>query len=104
MATLESDVLFSSFVNFIVLAPMFAQENRISREISREMPLMSIFGSDLSWALRDAISYSGSYDQIKHNHIINGAEEEQGRNTLNTINGPQLHSYPGISPQTLISK
>ncbi|KAL7532683.1 hypothetical protein ACHAXR_006036 [Thalassiosira sp. AJA248-18] len=28
------------------------------------MPFSSVFGLDLNWALRDAISYGGSYGQI----------------------------------------
>lgn len=95
-ATREDGSLFSSFVNTIVMATIYAQENN-DKETSREMPLMSVFGSEFSWALRDAISYSGSYDEIYRKYFGDVAEENRGRNTLNNKGGPQLHSLPGLS-------
>ena len=61
LTTREDDKLFSSFVNSIVLATIHAQEKDLTRERSQEMPYTSIFGSEVNWALRDAISYSGSF-------------------------------------------
>lgn len=97
LATREYDVLLSSFVNCVVLATFYAQENFIVRLSSREMPLMTIFGSEFKWALKDTISYSGSYGQIYEEHFGNVAEENRGRNILNE-GGPQLHSFPGLHP------
>ena len=96
LATREDDLLFSSFVNCVVLATVFAQENRLGREDSSEMPLVSIFGREFRWALRDAISYSGSYDQIYARTFGEGVRNGRGRNALNDISGPQLHSFPGV--------
>ncbi|KAL7538347.1 hypothetical protein ACHAXR_008492 [Thalassiosira sp. AJA248-18] len=60
------------------------------------MPLVSVFGSDLNWALRDAIAYSGSYEQIYKNHFGSKATEvNRGRNTLNK-GGPMIRSFPGL--------
>jgi len=117
LATREDDVLFSSFVNCIVLATIYAQEKGIKIEEGKEMPSMTIFGSQFNWALRDAIAYSGSYDQIYtksfgglssvllnffnsiSQHDTNKtADEEAGRNYLNERGGPQIHSFPGLSP------
>jgi len=118
LATREDDEIFSSFVNCVVLATIYAWENGIRREERKEMPLMSIFGSEFNWALRDAIYYSGSYDQIytknfggsvlgsvlnffnsiPQNDIGMMADEEAGRNYLNERGGPQIHSFPGLSP------
>ncbi|KAL7534572.1 hypothetical protein ACHAWF_004886, partial [Thalassiosira exigua] len=69
MATRQEDVLFDSFVNMVVLATIFADENGITKEESRRMPLVSIFGPKLYWSLRDAISYSGSYDKLYRKHF-----------------------------------
>ena len=96
MATREDDVLFSSFVNCVVLATIHAQEN--TNKEKKEMPLLSIFGSELKWALRDAIYYSGSYDQIYTTHFGDVLEEDRGRNYLNEHGTPQIHSFPGLSP------
>ena len=69
------------------------------------MPLVSLFGSDLSWSLRDAISYSGNYDEIYAKHFVElleeddwglGYEERRGRNVVNSKGGPQIHSFPGL--------
>ena len=93
----EDNVLFSSFVNAVVVATIYAQENGIKMKQSKEMPLMSIFGSELKWALRDAISHLGNYDEIYRKNFGYVAEEDRGRNILNEKGGPQLHSFPGLT-------
>jgi hypothetical protein len=95
LATREDDVVFSSLVNCVVLATIYTQEN-INRGISSELPLSPIFGSDFNWALRDAIAYSGSYDQLYTKNFGEVLEEDRGRNNLNNKGGPQLHSFPGL--------
>ena len=96
LITREDDVLFASFVNCIVLATIHAQESRISRDTSSEMPLVSVFGSGFNWALRDAIAYSGSYDEIFVDTFgTNATEALRGRNTLNK-GGPMMHSLPHL--------
>jgi len=97
LATRENNVAFSSFVNCIVLATIYAQENSIERVDSNKlMPLMNIFGSEFTWALRDATAYSGSYDQIYTKYFGEVRVEDRGRNMLNK-GGPQTHSFPGLS-------
>jgi len=97
MATREDDVLFASFVNCVVMATIHAQENDIQKHKSREMPLISIFGSNSSWALRDAISYSGSYDEIYARNFGSGvAKSARGRNTLND-GGPLMLPFLNLS-------
>ena len=95
LATREDDVVFSSFVNLIVIAIINAQE-MIDRGKGGEMPLMSVFGSEFNWALRDAVSYSGGYDQLYTKHFGQVSVEDRGRNTVNTNGGAQIHSFPGF--------
>ena len=71
MATREDDEMFCSFVNLVVLAPTHAQVHGINRQRSDAMPLVSVFGSDIGWALRDAIGQTGNYDEIL---AMNGVE------------------------------
>ena len=51
MATREDDEMFCSFVNLVVLAPSHAQVHGISQQHSDDMPLVSVFGSNIGWAL-----------------------------------------------------
>lgn len=96
IATREGDALFASFVNCIVLATIYDQENMLQREKSGEMPLVSVFGGDFNWALRDAIAYSGSYDQIYTKFFgKNVTEALRGRNTLSK-GGSLLLSLPRL--------
>mmetsp|Transcript_19228 Transcript_19228/g.40276 ORF Transcript_19228/g.40276 Transcript_19228/m.40276 type:complete len:263 (-) Transcript_19228:48-836(-) len=97
MATREGDVLFASFVNCVVMATIYAQENDIQKHKSREMPLISIFGSEIGWALRSAIFYSGSYDEIYARNFGSGvAKSARGRNTLND-GGPLMLPFLNLS-------
>jgi len=87
LVTREDDALFTSFVNIIVLATIYAQEKGTKREKSQEI-----------WGIRDAIAYSGSYDVLYIKNFGNVLEGDRGRNTLNKQGGPQLHSFPGLVP------
>lgn len=91
-ATREDDVLFTSFVNCVVLATIYAEERG-----KNQVPLASIFGEDLRWSLRDAVSYSNSYDDLYSKHF--GLDSDRGRNELNRMveSTSQLHSLPGLN-------
>jgi len=98
LVTREDDKLFSSFVNCVVLATIYAQvEDIVKKKNSEEMPLLPMFGPDLKWALRDAIFYSGSYDELYTKHFGDVLAEKRGRNILNENGGPLFHSWPGVS-------
>ena len=49
LATRDDDVLFTSFVNTVVVATIYAQEQGV--QDVRQMPIASIFGNKFSWAL-----------------------------------------------------
>ena len=99
ISTRENDVQFASFVNCIVLATVYARENGIQRDKSGDMPLVTLFGSELNWALRDAIFYSGSYDEIHAQNFgfgsKNVSEADRGRCSLNR-GGPLMLSFPHL--------
>jgi hypothetical protein len=89
--------MFSSFVNCIVLSTFYALSVSIGEEDSYLMPLISLFGSDMFWALRDAISANGNHDEIYHvnfGDVGNVNKSEIGRNALNEDQGPQLLDMP----------
>ena len=97
LATSDDDVLFASFVNCVVLATIDAQEKGITKAKGKEMPLLSIFGSELKFLLRDAILYSGNYEEIYRANFGDVLKEERGRNYLNEYGTPQFNSFPGLS-------
>ncbi len=99
-ATRENDTLFSSFINAMVVATIHAQEIGVTRETSSLMPLVSLFGSDFLWAMRDAVSYGGNYDELYENNF-ESRSSRRGRNEVNSRSGPQLLAPPEIMPDTL---
>ncbi|EJK69703.1 hypothetical protein THAOC_09013, partial [Thalassiosira oceanica] len=99
LATMDEMVMFSSFVNCVVVAVMEARRRQITEEFYLDMPLSAIFGSDLSWALRDAVKTSGNYGtMMKRNfpeYQLTGDDRDSTRNVLNT-GQPMMHVYPGL--------
>ena len=99
LATREGNALFSSFVNCVVLATIYAEEEGIAKEEYKRIPQISLFGNLFAWSLRDTISYSGSYNELytKHFGEHNDKDEDRGRNRLNDGDGPRIHSFPGLA-------
>ena len=93
--TRADDALFSSFVNLVVLGTIYAAENNIEKEKSNEMPLVSIFGSELGWALRDAIAFGGNYRELYAKNFGESAFETE-RNMINSDGSPQHLAPPGL--------
>ena len=87
------DSMFSSFVNCIVMSTIFALDNHIDKEDSYLMPLISLFGNDMMWALRDAIVAAGNYNEM---YFMNfgTVDGSRGRNDLNSHEEPQLLDMP----------
>ena len=75
----EEDKLFSLVVNSVVVAIIHAIENGVEKEAWKAMPL---FGENVTWMLNDAISYSGSYDELYSKNFGNIGEKDRGRNIL----------------------
>ena len=96
LATREGNALFSSFVNCVVLATIYAEEEGIAKEEYKRIPQISLFGNLFAWSLRDTISYSGSYNELYTKHFGEHNHTERGRNRLNDGDGPRIHSFPGL--------
>jgi len=96
-ASTEDGLLFSSFVNLVVVATFYAEKESISKKRSKKMPLIPIFRNDFipKWALRDAIFYTGSYHELYKKNFP-AAPDDRGRNQVNDDDGPQIHSFPGL--------
>jgi hypothetical protein len=92
--TRRDDGYFSSFVNCIVLSTFYALSKNIYEEDSYLMPSISLFGNDMMWSLKDAISAHGNYDEIYYNNF--DVEQSRGRNDLNSEHQPELLDMPGL--------
>lgn len=96
MVTRQDDLLFSYFVDIIVLGSIYAQENGITSDDRLNMPQVTLFGVELTWALRDSVEYAGNYDEIyEKNFGSNYTGETRGRNAVNQ-GGPLMLSRPGL--------
>jgi hypothetical protein len=93
--TRQGDRIFSSFVNCIVLSTISATSERIAKKNYYMMPSMTVFGRDMLWALKDAISASGNYDEI-YSSNFDVEVESRGRNYLNSEQQPQFLDMPGL--------
>ena len=93
IATPEERPLLSSFVDSVIISTIYAQE-KADRGLSTVMPSLWLFGSEFNWALRDALTYSGTYDTIYARNF--NETQDKGRNDLGTNGGPQIHSFPGL--------
>jgi hypothetical protein len=94
IVTRQQDCIFSSFINCIVLSTFYASSEGIGKNNSFAMPTMTIFGNDMLWSLKDAISANGNYDEIYSSNFNN--VEDRGRNAMNFDQEPQFLDIPGI--------
>jgi general L-amino acid transport system substrate-binding protein len=94
LVTLEEDPLWSKFVNWIVVATLYAEEQGIGRATYLKMPRVDLFrplvGDEM---LRNAIRAVGSYAEIWDRNAGSNGLIREGRNLLNTYPlGPLLIS------------
>ena len=94
--TRRTDRMFSSFVNCIVLSTIYATSEGIDKNNSFAMPSVTIFGMDMLWALKDAISANGNYYEIFSSNF-DVKNNIRGRNHLNSHQHPQLLDMPGLN-------
>ena len=94
LVTTEEDPLWSKFVNWIVLATLYAEEQGITQETYWEMPRVDLFGPMIGdQMLRNAIRAAGSYGEIWARNAASKGLDRDSRNLLNTFPlGPLLIS------------
>lgn len=94
LVTTDEDPLWSKFVNWIVLATLYADEQGITQETYWEMPRVDLFGPMIGdQMLRNAIRAAGSYGEIWARNAASKGLDRDGRNLLNTFPlGPLLIS------------
>ena len=94
--TREDDVQWNSFVYWIVMATIFAEEEGITMDTAVSMPVVTLFGERLKQMYRDCISSVGSYAEL-YNNSLQEFIPRDGANRLNKdLAGPQMFPIPAI--------
>jgi len=86
LAVRQDDHDWDTFVYWVVMATIIAEDRGINLANSTKMPEVFVFGSEYNRMLRDAILAVGSYEEI-YNRNLEGIVARGGRNVLN--NDPQ---------------
>ncbi len=96
VVTRQDDPQWSSFVNWVIMATFFAEEQNITKATYMKMPTTNLFGADLSGMFQNAILAVGSHGEIL-------AQNAQGKYNVNAINhlntipyGPQHYPPSGL--------
>ncbi len=95
LVTKEDDVIWSSFVSWIVTATIFAEEQNITSSTFQKMPRVDLFQPLVNDDMfRNAIRAVGSYAEIWERATSRQRLQREGRNLLNSLPslGPQLVS------------
>ena len=96
LVTRQDDFQWTQFVNWLVNALIYAEEEDITQENAGDMPLIQFFGPDYTRMFQQAVSAVGNYADI----FERNAGEELERGGLNSLNkflsGPQHYPYPGV--------
>lgn len=84
LVTRDDDPFWSKFVNWVVLATIYAEEHNITQATYWEMPHVNLFGPTIDdEMLRDVIRAVGSYAEIWQRHATFGNFlVREGRNLL----------------------
>jgi hypothetical protein len=95
------DNMFASFVNCIVLSTITAVKDGTTKENAFAMPILSLYGNDMQWSLKDALLAHGNYDEIYLNNF--DAEVSRGGNALyDGLPQPQLLDMPGLDSSLFV--
>ena len=97
LATRQDDKDWAAYVFWALGALIYAEEKNITALTPNEMPLVFVFGEDLSWMMKGAVLAVGNYGQIYSRHV-EPFVPRGGRNQLNTMThlGPQYYPIPGF--------
>ena len=95
LVTTEEDIVWSNFVNWVVMATIYAEEQNITSSSFQKMPRIDLFQPLVNDGMfRNVIRAVGSYAEIWDRATSRQNLERKGRNLLNSLPrlGPQLYS------------
>ncbi|CAB9515240.1 Putative amino-acid ABC transporter-binding protein YhdW [Seminavis robusta] len=94
MATRREDNLWSSFVYWIIMALIYAEEQSITSSNAIEMPTVNVFGVGYVQCFRDLIGAIGNYGDL-YNTSLATVLPRSGGNLLNKAPySPQQEAFP----------
>ena len=94
MVTLQEDPQWVQFVQGVVTAIFYAEENGISQATKADMPTVQLFGTEFTFMFRQIIAFVGSYDEI-YSRNLGDLPRNFGPNALNE--GGPLHYPPPLT-------
>jgi hypothetical protein len=96
LVTREDDPEWTSFVNWVVLATIQAEEQGITQNTGDKMPLLFLFGPLFTRFFRNIIQAVGNYAEMYERNLA-PLLDRVGLNTLNRSPlQPQHYPYPGF--------
>lgn len=97
LATSGRHPYWSSFVYWVVMGLIQAEENGVTMDDSNSMPSVGLFGPGYQRMFRDSILTVGSFGQM-YNQSLQELYPRQGRTLLNSgvSPGPQHYAIPGL--------
>lgn len=95
LATTQSDHRWSTFVYWLAMSIVAAEEESITQGQSNDMPDIFLFGRDFTLMFQDAILAVGNYGEM-YARNLRFRVPRSGRNLLNGNVGPQLYPLPGL--------
>jgi len=90
MATSQRDADWSSFVYWVVMSTIWAEENGVTSNDFREAPEVGLFGPRFGWMLKGTIIGRGNYAEIYHRNSA-ALPLRANRNLINNGSTPQLY-------------
>lgn len=96
LMTRNDDDQWSSFVDWVIIATVYAEEKGITAATATDMPVVTLFGESLKQMFADCISSTGSYSEL-YNRTLQEFIPRGGANRLNDeLAGPQMFPVPAI--------
>ncbi|CAB9510407.1 Putative amino-acid ABC transporter-binding protein YhdW [Seminavis robusta] len=96
LVTRQHDHQWSEFVQHIVLALFYAEENSCTQVRANQMPVVNRFGPSYKRLFRDAVFAVGNYAEVYARSVEPLHPRVGGPNMLNTESDPQFASLPGL--------
>ena len=90
----QNDTQFSSFVYWVVMALVYAEDKGISQASPAEMPVVNLFGQQLKQMFLDSLSATGNYGEIYERTLGNLIPRRGGNQLTSNFSQSQMFAVP----------